>query len=116
MIVAIDQVEHDRAEKNLKRFEEMEFEAWNRRAWDHFDEMHAEAYFETLHGLLQIMPDARIDSHPIKIGQGDWTIVVVIISGTLPNGKKFTGQICSLMRWKDERVVEEHTSLGTQAL
>lgn len=105
-----------RTKNNLKRFEDGELEAWSKRAWDLFDEMYDDAYFVILHDLLQVMPDARLDSHPIKMEQGEWTVVVGVISGTLPNGKRFTGEMCTLTRWKDGHVVEEHIFRDTEPM
>jgi hypothetical protein len=110
-------------EKNLKRFDELDFEAWNKKNWKLFDEIHApdvlvvmadgtrtkgiEAHNNAMKGFLKMM-DGQITAHPIKIGQGEWTAVTGETSITLPNGKTLKSLMCTVARWKDGRIIEEY--------
>jgi len=118
-------------EKNLKRFVELDFEAWNKKNWKLFNEIHApdvlvvmsdgtttkgiEAHIDAVKPFLKMM-DLQITAHPIKIGQGEWTAVVGETITTLPDGKTLKGSMCTIAHWKDGRIVEEYLFQDTGPL
>jgi len=118
-------------EKNLKKFDELDFEAWNKKDWKLFNEIHApdvlvvmadgtttkgiEAHNDAVKPFLK-MVDLQITSHPIRIGQGEWTAVTGETVTTLPNGKALKGSMCTVAHWKDGRIVEEYIFQDTGPL
>ena len=70
--------------------------------------------------MYNMSPDVKITSHGIQFGSGDWTVVTQNMSGTFtgifktptgksikPTGNKFEIQVCSLLKWKNDRIIEE---------
>ena len=66
-------------------------------------------------------PDVKVTSHNIQFGSGDWTAASQIMEGTFTGvlqkpdgttiqgtGKKFKMAACSLLRWKNDKIIEEH--------
>ena len=118
-------------EKNLNKFDELDFEAWNKKDWKLFNEIHApdvlvvmadgtttkgiEAHNDAVKPFLK-MVDLQITEHPIKIGQGEWTAVTGETVITLPNGKAIKGSMCTIAHWKDGRIVEEYIFQDTGPL
>lgn len=62
--------------------------------------------------MFTYAPDTRIEEHPIKIGQGDWTAVYGIMKGTFtkpmtmpdgkviqPTGKSFKLPMATISHW-----------------
>ena len=35
--------------------------------------------------MFAFAPDAKITTHPVKFGSGDWTAVIGVMEGTFPN-------------------------------
>lgn len=118
-------------EKNLEKFDELDFEAWNKKNWKLFNEIHApdvlvvmsdgttikgiEAYNDAVKPFLKMM-DLQIAAHPINIAQGEWTAVTGETIATLPAGKILKGSLCTMEYWKDGRIVEEYIFQNTGRL
>lgn len=105
----------ERAERNLALFEKLDFEAWNKRDWGLFRQLHGKDVIVGGFGqetenvddhvawaqqYLKDNPDNQIDAHPIRIGAGDWTAV----TGVFNDGTT----MATIARWKDDQVVEEY--------
>src|SRR6478672_1472855 len=103
------------AERNLALFERLDFEAWNKRDWDLFRELHGkdvivggfgqqteniEDHVAWAQQYLSDNPDNQIDAHPIRIGAGDWTAV----TGAFNDGTT----MATIARWANGQVVEEY--------
>jgi len=58
--------------------------------------------------LAQFIPDVR-DSVISKHQSGDYVTIEFISKGTQPDGKPFELPICTIMKWKDGRIVEDFT-------
>jgi len=58
--------------------------------------------------LAQIIPDVR-DSVISKHQAGEYLTVEFISKGTQPDGKPFELPICTIMKWKDGKIVEDFT-------
>ena len=41
-----------------------------------------DVHIEDLKAFFVFAPDTRIETHPVRIGQGEWTGVVGVIEGT----------------------------------
>ena len=79
-----------------------------------------EKHIELMKIMYNMAPDIKIISHGIQFGSGDWTVVTQNMSGTFtgifkthmgkninPTGNKFEIQVCSLIKWKNYRIIEE---------
>jgi ketosteroid isomerase-like protein len=121
---------------HLSRFDDLDFEAFNKQQWDLFNQIHAEDVVVTfpdghqttgidrhdadMKALFAWAPDMKVTAHPIKFGAGAWTAVTGVLTGTFtrpmslaqgpsipPTGKSFTVPMCTIAHWKDSRIVEE---------
>jgi len=105
----------ERAKKNLDLFERLDFEAWNKRDWDLFRQLHGknvkvggfgqetenvEDHIAWAQAYLKQYPDNQIEAHPIRIGAGDWTAV----TGVFNDGTT----MATIARWESGQVVEEY--------
>ncbi len=125
------------AEENLRIAEQVN-DAANRRDWEGFSAGHTEsvlvyspmtpeptkdvkAHTESVKGLLSAFPDFSMKLER-KFGQGDWVCAEFLMTGTHkgplrgPNGdmilatnKPVRLSICSIIRFKDGKMAEEHT-------
>jgi hypothetical protein len=105
----------ERAEHNLALFERLDFEAWNKRDWDLFRQLHGkdvvvggfgqeteniDDHVAWAQAFLTQNPENQIDAHPIRIGAGDWTAV----TGLFNDGTT----MATIARWENGQVVEEY--------
>jgi hypothetical protein len=78
--------------------------------------------------MFSFAPDTRIKTHPVKLGQGEWTAVIGIMEGTftnpmvLPDGKSvqptnksFKINMCTVGHWKNGVMDEEFLFWDNQA-
>src|SRR5216117_3818277 len=94
---------------HLAKFDTLDFDVFSNQKWDRLKESHAaditvtwpdghethgiEKHIEDLKGMFAYAPDTNIKEHPIRIGNGSWTAVTGVMTGTfskpmaLPNGK-----------------------------
>lgn len=130
------QAEDARIAKNLETFDALDFEVFSGQQWDRLHESHAEdilvhwpdghtttgidVHMDDLKAFFVFAPDTKIEKHPIRIGQGEWTGVVGEISGTFsepmpigggqfiePSGKKYTLTMATVGHWTDAGVMDE---------
>ena len=123
-------------EKNLKTFDELDFVVFSNQEWTRLHESHSkdvkvnwpdghyttgiEKHIEDLKAMFVYSPDTNIKVHPVKIGSGEWTSVIGIMTGTFtkpmpigdgkfiqPTGKKFSINMCTVGHWKDGVMIEE---------
>lgn len=112
---SIKAADSDRAEHNLALFERLDFEAWNKRDWDLFRQLHGkdvivggfgqetenvDDHVAWAQDFLKKNPENQIDAHPIRIGAGDWTAV----TGRFNDGST----MATIARWKSGQIVEEY--------
>lgn len=105
----------DQAERNLALFERLDFEAWNKRDWGLFRELHGkdvivggfgqatenvDDHVAWAQDFLKQNPENQIVAHPIRIGAGDWTAV----TGLFNDGST----MATIARWEKGQVVEEY--------
>jgi SnoaL-like domain len=105
----------EQVEQNLALFDRLDFEAWNNRDWELFRELHGEhvhvagfgqategidAHLAWAQAFTGQFPDARVVTHPIRIGAGDWTAA----TGLLRDGST----MATIARWENGRIAEEY--------
>ena len=122
--------------QHLKTFDELDYDVFSNEKWDRLHESHAQnilvhwpdghttsginKHIEDLKALFVFAPDTEIKQHPVKLGQGEFTAVTGIMTGTFtkpmptgngkfiqPTGKKFSLPMATVGRWKDGVMVEE---------
>ena len=123
-------------ETNLKTFDELDFVVFSNQEWTRLHESHSkdvkvnwpdghyttgiERHIEDLKAMFVYSPDTSIKVHPVKIGSGEWTSVIGVMTGTFrkpmpigdgkfiqPTGKKFSIPMCTVGHWKDGVMIEE---------
>jgi hypothetical protein len=86
------------AERNLATFDDLDFNVFSGQRWDDLHKSHAanvvvhwpdghttqgiEKHIDDLKAMFVWAPDTRIEVHPIKVAQKDWTAVVGVMEGT----------------------------------
>lgn len=70
---------------------------------------------------MEIMaPGTKITGHDVQFGSGEWTAIVQTMNGVFTgkykkpsgeiingNGKSFNFKVCSIIRWRNNRIIEE---------
>lgn len=122
----------------LDLFDDLDFHVFSGQKWDEFPKSHAkdikvywpdghfttglDKHLEDLKAMFVYAPDTRIEEHPIKIGNGEWTAVHGVMIGTFtkpmplpdgtviqPTGKSFRLPMATLGHWgKDGVMTEEY--------
>jgi SnoaL-like polyketide cyclase len=133
-------------QERLRRFDSLDFQFYSNQRWDSFAISHdpnIKVYYpdgttttglfpqhiNMLTPLFAFAPDTKIIEHPVKFGSGDWTTVVGTLEGTFskpmdlgngksipPTNKKFRLSMCTVGRWKDGKMTEEHLFWDNQAM
>jgi hypothetical protein len=135
----------DTVEAHLDRFDELDFEAFNKQNWELFNQIHTEKVLvnfpdghqtsgiekhdEDMKAMFAWSPDLKIISHPVKFGSGEWTAVIGIMTGTFtrqmalpdgtslqPTGKAFKIPMCTVAHWQNGRMIEESLFWDTGAM
>lgn len=125
-----------RIAQNLETFDTLDFEVFTNQQWDRLHESHAEdivvhlpdgsqtvglePHIAYLDYFFSFAPDTRIEQHPIRFGQGEWTGVVGVIEGTFtepmvladgtviePTGLAYSLTMATVGHWTDEGVMDE---------
>lgn len=123
--------------EHLRRFDELDFEAFSKQNWQLFNEIHApdvevvfpdghrtkgiEKHDEDMKAMFSYAPDLKVTRHPVSFGSGEWTATIGNLSGTFtrpmrtpegktlpPTGKRFEISMATIAHWKDGRIVEEY--------
>ena len=123
-------------ETNLKTFDELDFVVFSNQEWTRLHESHSkdvkvnwpdghyttgiEKHIEDLKAMFVYAPDTSIRVHPVKIGSGEFTAVIGIMTGTFtkpmpigdgkfiqPTGKKYSINMCTVGHWKNGVMIEE---------
>jgi SnoaL-like polyketide cyclase len=121
---------------NLKTFDTLDFDVYSNQKWDRLHESHANDilvhypdghtskgihnHIEELKGIFVFAPDMRINVHPVKFGQGEWTGVIGVLEGTFtkpmptadgktiaPTGKSYKLTMATLGHWTPAGVMDE---------
>ncbi|SDJ37783.1 ester cyclase [Aliiruegeria lutimaris] len=134
--LALHQADDARITANLDSFDTLDFEVFTGQKWDRLHESHAEdivvhwpdghitegldVHIDDLKAFFVFAPDTRIEQHPIRIGQGEWTGVVGVIEGTFsepmpigegqfidPTGKAYKLTMATIGHWTEEGTMDE---------
>jgi len=132
-------------QERLNIFDTLDFEYYTNQKWDQFDESHTEdivvynadgsitqglhpAHINDLKPMFVFAPDNKIEKHPVKFGNGEWTAVIGELEGTFtepmpigdgqtipPTGKKFKLRMATIGHWKDGKMTEEYLFYDNQS-
>ncbi|MGB5331378.1 MAG: ester cyclase [Woeseiaceae bacterium] len=132
------------ADQHIATFDTLDFEYFTNQNWDGFKESHADdiivvwpdghetkgldKHIEDLEAMFVYAPDTRINEHPVKIAQGEWTSVIGVMEGTFtepmpigngetiaPTGKSFRLTMNTVGYWKDGVMVKEYLFWDNQS-
>ena len=128
--------ERELTAKHLKTFDELDFVVFSNQEWTRLHESHSKdvkvnwpnghstkginKHIEDLKAMFVYSPDTSIKVHPVKIGSGEWTSVIGVMTGNFtkpmpigngkfiqPTGKKFSINMCTVGHWKNGVMIEE---------
>ena len=127
--LAARQAEDARIEANLEKFDTLDFEVFSGQQWDRLHESHAEdivvhwpdgriaegldTHIEDLKFFFTFAPDTRIETHPIRIGQGviegTFTEPMTIGEGQViePTGLSYKLTMATVGHWTEDGVMDE---------
>jgi hypothetical protein len=121
---------------NLENFDDLDFNVFSNQKWEELDRSHAEdiivywpdgrttvgldKHAEDLQEVFVFAPDTRIEEHPVKVGQGEWTAVIGYMEGTFtepmpveggqpipPTGKSFKIRMATFGHWNSQGVMDQ---------
>ncbi len=124
------------AKAQIATFDTLDFDVFTNQKWDRLHESHSkdvivhwpdghqtkgiEKHIEDLKAMFVFAPDTRIQEHPVKIVQGEWTSVIGVMEGTFsqpmpigegktipPTGKAYKIVMCTVGHWKNDVMDEE---------
>jgi len=125
------------AKAHIATFDTLDFDVFTNQKWDRLRESHAadvavhwpdghvthgiDRHIADLKAMFVYAPDTRIQQHPVKIANGEWTSVIGIMEGTFtkpmpigdgktipPTGKAFKIVMCTVGHWKNGVMDEEY--------
>ena len=125
------------AKAHIATFDTLDFDVFTNQKWDRLRESHAadvavhwpdghvthgiDRHIADLKAMFVYAPDTRIQQHPVKIANGEWTSVIGIMEGTFtkpmpigdgktlaPTGKAFKIVMCTVGHWKNGTMDEEY--------
>ena len=125
------------AKAHIATFDTLDFDVFTNQKWDRLRERHAadvavhwpdghvthgiDRHIADLKAMFVYAPDTRIQQHPVKIANGEWTSVIGIMEGTFtkpmpigdgktipPTGKAFKIVMCTVGHWKNGVMDEEY--------
>jgi hypothetical protein len=125
------------AKAHIATFDTLDFDVFTNQKWDRLRESHAadvavhwpdghvthgiDRHIADLKAMFVYAPDTRIQEHPVKIANGEWTSVIGIMEGTFtkpmpigdgktipPTGKAFKIVMCTVGHWKNGVMNEEY--------
>jgi hypothetical protein len=83
---------------HIAKFDRLDVDAFTNQKWDLFKESHS--------------ADTRIQEHPVKIANGEWTSDIGIMEGTftepMPTGKAFKLTMSTVGHWKNGTMDAEY--------
>ncbi len=124
--------------KRLKTLDEMDFVVYSSQKWDRLPESHAkdvvvvwpdgrttqgiDVHIKDMSAQFVWAPDTKVTAHPVKFGQGDWTVLIGVMEGTFsrpmpnpaggppipPTNKKFKLQMATYSHWNGDVMDREY--------
>jgi hypothetical protein len=130
---------------HLQLFDQLDFEAFSKKNWDLFAEIHCDdvvvtdsqgnhtegidAHLQAMQYVVSFAPDVAVLEHPIKIGQGDYTAVTGRTHMTfsepmqLPDGQQLQptgmvaeGTMVTVAKWRGNCIAEEQLFYADSAV
>lgn len=121
--------------RNLAKFDTLDYDVFSHQQWDRFKESHAQdiivtwpdghetrgldKHLEDMKAMFVYAPDTQIKTHPIRVGNGSWTAVSGVMTGTFtkpmplpdgtsipPTGKKFSLPMATIGHWTEAGVMD----------
>lgn len=131
------QADEKRISNNIATFDNLDFDVFTHQKWDRLHESHSkdivvhwpdgrqtkgiDIHIADLKAMFVYAPDTRIETHPVKFGQGEWTAVIGVMEGTFtkpmpigdgktiaPTGKSFKLTMATVGHWKGDTMDEEY--------
>ncbi len=131
------QADEQRTTRNLATFDTLDFDVFTNQKWDRLKESHApdivvhwpdghqtkgiDVHIADLKAMFVFAPDTRIETHPVKFGQGEWTAVIGVMEGTFtrpmpigdgktiaPTGKAYKLTMATIGHWKGDTMDAEY--------
>ncbi|KEY59216.1 ester cyclase [Serratia sp. DD3] len=128
--------ERENVEKNLRNFDDLDFNVYSHQKWDEMNRSHAEDiivhypdgtvtyglkdHLERSKKIFAFAPDTENPIHHVRIGQGNYTAVTGVWRGTFtkpmvlsdgtviqPTGKRFEIEMATIGRWNDKGTMDE---------
>lgn len=132
------------AKAHIATFDTLDFDVFTNQKWDRIKESHSadiavhwpdghlthgiERHIADLKAMFVYAPDTRIQEHPVKIADGEWTSVIGVMEGTFtkpmpigdgksipPTGKAFKLIMCTVGHWKNGTMDEEYLFWDNQS-
>lgn len=132
------------AKAHIATFDTLDFDVFTNQKWDRIKESHSadiavhwpdghvthgiERHIADLKAMFVYAPDTRIQEHPVKIADGEWTSVIGVMEGTFtkpmpigdgksipPTGKAFNLVMCTVGHWKNGTMDEEYLFWDNQS-
>lgn len=123
-------------DRNLANFDDLDFNVFSNQRWGDLHKSHSkdvvvhwpdghttkgiEKHIEDLKAMFVWAPDTRIEVHPLKVGQNDWTAVAGYMEGTFtrpmptpdgktiaPTGKPYKIMMATFSHWTKEGPMDE---------
>lgn len=130
------QADEKNTSKHIATFDALDFDVFTHQKWDRLHESHSkdvivhwpdghqtkgiDVHIADLKAMFVYAPDTRIETHPVKFGQGEWTAVIGVMEGTFtkpmpagdgktiaPTGKSFKLTMATVGHWKGDTMDEE---------
>lgn len=135
--LARHQEDEARVAQNIATFDTLDFDVFTHQKWDRLQESHhkdivvhwpdghqtqgIDVHIADLKAMFVYAPDTRIQTHPVKFGQGEWTGVIGVMEGSFtkpmplpggksvaPTGKPFKLTMATIGRWREGVMIEEY--------
>lgn len=132
------------AKAHLATFDALDFDVFTNQKWDRLKESHSadvavhwpdghvthgiDRHIADLKAMFVYAPDTRIQEHPVKLADGEWTSVIGVMQGTFtrpmptgdgkfipPTGKAFKLIMCTVGHWKNGTMNEEYLFWDNQS-
>jgi hypothetical protein len=132
------------AKSNIATFDTLDFDVFTNQKWDRIKESHSAdiavhwpdghvthgitRHIADLKAMFVYAPDTRIQEHPVKIANGEWTSVIGVMEGTFtkpmpigdgktipPTGKALKLIMCTVGHWKNGTMDEEYLFWDNQS-
>ncbi len=142
--IALLTAESALTEKNLQKFDTLDYNVFSNRDWVRLHESHSEnikvnwpdghvtngleRHIADLTAMFVYAPNTSIKQHPIRFGVGNMTCVTGVMTGTFsapmpagvgkfiqPTGKSFSLNMCTIGIWKDGVMTEEYLFWDNQS-